>query len=71
MVFEKFKNPKPDVDITLPRKWDNDVSAISAAFGYKLNNQILLKLVFSDLMFAKKALDGDYATLRALLNINI
>lgn len=71
MTFDTFKNPKPDVLLTLPRKWDNDVSAYSAAFGYKLSEAVLLKLVYSDLIYAKSQFDGEYWTMRALLNVSM
>ena len=59
LAFPDFEDPRPENG---KRAWDQDITRLSGAIGYKLSRMVLLKASYADQFFtsAEEAYD-DYA----------
>lgn len=69
MIFEKF-----DIPAGIPwiqNKWDENIMRYSAAVGYKLAHNVLLKFAFSEQVFDNTDLKQDDYTFRSILTVSM
>ncbi|MCB0284295.1 MAG: hypothetical protein KDF60_17035 [Calditrichaeota bacterium] len=66
MVFENYDHPKT-VSIIALNPWDTDITRYSAAVGYKISRNILLKLAVTDQKYKNNPAGIDDVTIRSIL----
>jgi hypothetical protein len=69
--FEKLVFPLYDDPITLKKtRWDNDVSRVSIALGYKIAKPVLLKLTYASQSVSSRTPSPDLDSFRAILTVS-
>jgi hypothetical protein len=69
MIFEKYKHQSTTFIPLNP--WDYNLLRYSAAFGYKVSNNVLFKFAFSEQIYDKSYLKFEDYTFRSILTISM
>ncbi|KAA3618289.1 MAG: hypothetical protein D8M58_20515 [Calditrichaeota bacterium] len=70
LMFEEFTNPEGST-LNAPNPWDENLIRYSAAFGYKVSRNVLLKFAFSEQIFENKDLKKEDFTFRSILTVTM
>lgn len=68
MIFDKYNVPG---SLTWSNTWDENIMRYSAAVGYKIVHNVLLKCAFSEQVYDNKDLKNDDYTFRGILTITM